>query len=419
MSLRVVTQEKNPVDYRYGQLFTYDNAKVAWRRQAFAHKLVVGVVDDAIGKGFNIIDSKTKKIIKNNTEAQEIIATMWTDLKKTMYYDRAYGKSLGMFFLPAGANIPIWRAYDIRNYYASYDKFAIPTMYHITNSVGGTDAQSETMEVIDGDLDFAYEIITREDDEKGEGLSVLEPVWDTLFALSSLDENATYYAIRYGAGIRYMKIPQSKFTDTAFMSKVMAMLKGAIGANGVYALPYATVAGVKEEFDIASESAVQIDFLSLQRLFLGSLSAQTGIPLEVWLGALLGLRSSEKNEDRYFDYLQSIQDDYRKFLKWIVYKLNTLFKWFEEALIIGIEFIGRDTMSKDEMITFIGKKLDIATKAGYTIPKNWLAGVLEIPLEEKELDPLGINKDVNDDTDDEADPDDSDKDDDESDEKED
>ena len=393
MTLQVVTQEKKrPVNWRFGHDFTYDNIRFAWRRQPYASKLVVGTVDDALGKGFKIIDTATKKAIKNNDAAWSIIKTIWKDIKKTIYYDRAYGKGLGVWYLEAGEEIPMWRAYDTRNYYATYDELARPKMYVITNTVGGTEAQSKTREIIDDELNFAYEIITREDVTLGEGLSVLEPVWDTLFALSQLDEQGTYYAIRYGAGIRYMKIPESKFLDTKFMGKIMAMLKGAIGANGVYALPYSNVAGVKEEFEISSENAVQIDFAMLKKLLVASLSAQTGIPMEAWEGSLLGLRSSEKNEDRYFDYQQSLQDDYRQFLIWIVTILNTLFNWYDESIIISLEFIGRDTLSDDEKFDQIGKKVDIASKAGYTVPKTWLEENLDIKLEEKEIDPLGINK---------------------------
>jgi hypothetical protein len=400
MSTNTPTQKRESKNWRFGHDFTYDNIRYAWRRQPYANKLVVGTVDDAIGKGFDIIDVATKKPVEKNDEIIQLIKTMWPDLKKTCYYDRAYGKGLGMFFLEEGMVVPMFRSYDTRNYYADYDEFARPTMYMITNNVGGISAKSEVREVIDEELDFTYEIITREDVVKREGISVLESVWDTLFALASLDEQGTYYAIRYGSGIRYMKIPQSKFTDKAFMAKIMSMLKGAIGANGVYALPYQMVNGIKEDFDIASENAVQIDFTQLENLLLSSLAAQTGIPLEVWKGSLLGLRSSEKNEDRYFDYLQGIQDDYREFFKWVVLRLNTLFNWFGNTTIIDIKYVERDTQSAEEKVEEIGIKVDIAGKAGFNVPKDWLEENLGIPLEEKEIDPLGINEAIQ--TDDEA-----------------
>lgn len=390
MSLHIETQNKNAVNYRYGQDFTYDNVKFAWRRQGYANRLVVGVVDDAIGKGFNVIDTATKKPIEKNDQAREIIEEMWVDIKKTIYFDRAYGKSLGMFSL-GGQQVPIWRAYDISHYFVSYDEASFPTKYTITNKVGGVEAKSFIVEVIDDELSFTYEILIREDVEKGEGISVVEPVWDTLFALSSLDEQGTYYCIRYGSGIRYMKIPQAKFADKVFMAKIMAMLKGAIGSNGVYALPYAMIQGVKEEFSIETESAVQINFTQLQDLLLTTLASQTGIPMEVWRGAMQGLRSSETNETRYWDYLQSVQDDYRLFFKWIVNKLNTFYNWYSESIIISIQYISRDSLSTEELIELTGKKVEIANKAGYKVPLDYLAGILEIPLQEKAIDPLGIN----------------------------
>ena len=308
----------------------------------------------------------------------------------------AYGKALGSFWEIEGQDIPIWRAYDLNNYYPSYDKFAIATKYVVNNIVGGMEALFKTDEIINEGLDTTYEIIIREDMKKGEGLSAIEPVWDTLFALETLDEQGAYYAIRYGAGMRYLKIPESKLENKAYMSNIFKLLRGAYGVNGMFTLPYTTMGGTKESVELGSETPVQLNFLQLRDLLLGTLSAQTGIPREVWLGSETGLRSSEKNEDRYFDVLQAIQDDYRQFFKWFANKLNESFKWFGKAVIIDIEYVSRNAMSPEEVVDDVGKKIDIASKAGFNVPKEYLEGVLGIPLEEKEIDPLGINKDPKD-----------------------
>lgn len=382
---KVITQKRDATKFRFSQDFTHDNITHAWRRQPYANKLVVGVVEQAIGKGFNVIDTKTKKPLEKNDDIREFIEEIWLDLKKTIHYERAYGQSLGSMFSD-NLNNPFWRAYD--KYWGDYDENAQATKYIATNYVGGISAIATPKEFIDGDLLFTYELLIRESSTKKIGISILEPVWDTIFALSSLDENGTYYAIRYGAGIRYMKIPEKKFKDPIFMSKIMGMLKGAIGANGVYALPYTTTAGIKEEFDIASENATQIDFIQLRDLMLGSMSAQTGIPREIWLGSQIGLRSSEKNEDSYFDYLQSIQDNYRAFFKWIVYLLNSYFTWFAEDITIDIDYIKRESLDEEEKTELLGKKVDIANKAGYKVPMDYLSKQLDIKLEEKAEDPL-------------------------------
>jgi len=403
VTVSTVTQNKKAINWRYGRDYDYFNMRYTWRRTPYANKLVVGAVDDALGKRFNILEmittpptsegekpTKEFQEIEKNDEAWEIIGSMWKDIKKTMYYDRAYGNGLGSFFQDKQLN-PFWRAYDVNDYFVRYNDFGMAEQYDVINRVGGTNASAQHQTLLDKDLTLAYEIITRETEIKGEGISIMEAPWDTLFSLASLDEQGTYYAIRYGAGIRYMKIPEKKFNDQAFMSRIMAMLKGSIGANGVYALPYSTVAGVKEEFEIASEHAVQINFLQLRDLMLGSLAAQTGIPIEIFLGSRLGLRSSEKNEDAYFDYLQGIQEDYRDFLKWIVITLNALFKWFSLDAIIDIGYIPRETLDEEEKVMLVGTKVDVASSAGYTVPKDWLAKELGIPLEDKEIDPLGIS----------------------------
>ncbi len=401
VQVSTVTQNKKAINWRYGREYTYENLRFTWRRTPYGNKLVVGVVDDALGKRFNIVELKTEgegedttkefKEIEKNDEAWEVISTMWKDVKKCIYYDRAYGKGLGSFFQRKGFDIPIWRSYDTHHYFVKYDEFGIPEQYDVVNKVGGTHARADNQQLIDGELTLTYELITRETEIKGKGISIMEAPWDTLFSLSSLDEQGTYYAIRYGAGIRYMKIPESKFNDKAFMARITPMLQGAIGVNGVFSLPYTSIGGVREELEIASEAAAQINFLELRDLLLGSLAAQTGIPVERFLGSMLGLRSSEKNEDSYFDYLQGIQEDYRDFLKWFVITLNALFGWFSKEAIIDIQYIPRETLDEEEQTEIIGTKIDIASSAGYNVPMDWLSKILKIPLEEKEIDPLGMN----------------------------
>ena len=400
VQISTVTQNKKVINWRYGREFTYENLRFTWRRTPYGNKIVVGVADDALGKRFNIVELKTEgedeeatkefKEIEKNDEAWEVISTMWKDVKKCIYYDRAYGKGLVSFFQRKDFDIPIWRSYDTRHYFAKYDEFGIPEQYDVINNVGGTHAISKHQTLTEKELTLTYELITRETEIKGEGISVMEAPWDTLFSLSSLDEQGTYYAIRYGAGIRYMKIPEAKFNDKAFMARITPMLKGAIGVNGVFSLPYTSIVGVREELEIASEAAAQINFLELRDLLLGSLAAQTGIPVERFLGSMLGLRSSEKNEDSYFDYLQGIQEDYRDFLKWFVITLNALFGWFSEEAIIDIQYIPRETLDEEEQTEIIGTKIDIASSAGYNVPMDWLSKTLKIPLEEKEIDPLGM-----------------------------
>ena len=76
------------------------------------------------------------------------------------------------------------------------------------------------------------------------------------------------------------------------------------------------------------------------------------------------------------------------------YTLNSLFGWFSEETIIDIDYVARETLDEEEKLTLIDIKLDIASKAGFTVKKDWLAKELKIPLEDKEIDPLGINPDA-------------------------
>ena len=90
--------------------------------------------------------------------------------------------------------------------------------------------------------------------------------------------------------------------------------------------------------------------------------------------------------------LEAVQADYRPFLIWIIKRLNKKFKWFTEDTIIDIQYHTRDTLNEDEKLDIVGKKVDIANKAGYNVKMAWLASELgmEGNLQEKEVDALGM-----------------------------
>jgi len=381
MSERVVTvsQKKNVANYRFGQQFDFEKIRFMWRRTPYAHRLVVDVVNDAIGKGFNV-KYADGDVVEKNEQIRMKLKEHWKNIKKVIFYQRAYGGGLGKYYKKKTSEI--YMAFD--EYFASYDKFGDATKFSVMYKIGGTTPTFESKDIIDGELKDVFELIVDEGGRIGDGISILEPVWDTLFSLMMLDENGTYFAIRYGAGIRYLKIPQAKLGDRVYMGKLMAMMNGAIGVNGLFTLPYSTIGGVKEEIEISTETPIQISFLDLRDLLLGSLSAQTGIPREVFLGSQTGLRSSEKNEDRYFDYLQNIQDMYREYFEWHVYRLNKKYKWFPEGKMIELDYDKREVLSDDEALELFSKQCDIIVKAGFRVPKGKLEEMIGFTVEEKQ-----------------------------------
>ncbi|MEE9410832.1 MAG: hypothetical protein V3V41_07890 [Candidatus Heimdallarchaeota archaeon] len=387
---QVVTQRRKLQHYRMGQNISVENYRFATDRQSYANRIVKGVADDALGKGFDIVDvDQDRKPIKNNTEAKKVIRKMYDRFMQQVYYEREYGKSLGQFF--KFGDEPLYRAYAIDKYAPTYNAIGKLIKATVRNETGGLNPDFVERDLSASQLASSIELITRPSEVLGEGTSVLEPIFDILFSLELINEQSTYYAIRYGAGIRYLKIPEGKFNDANYMANVYAMVNNSESVKGLMALPYATVNGVEEDIQVVSESATQIAFLDLRDLLLGALSAATGIPREVFLGSQTGLRSSETNEDKYFDLLQNLQEIYRLFFLRIVELLNRWFVWYPDTMNVDIEYVVRDTMSDDEKIEQLGNKLEIASKQGFTVPKQWLEEQLGVTLEEKEIDPLGLN----------------------------
>lgn len=399
---RVTTQKRRNEMFRYGQ--AYDNSKITFMidRNPYAYRLTYGVVRDAIGKGIKTIEKETEKDKTWSKDMWEVLKKEWKTLEKYFGDERGFRKAL--FMVRETNNETVLRSFTPKDYSVAYDKHYNIVKMNATEYIGGSEAMSILHQIpanIDSgvvdekfDLDSLYELIIRESDRKGEGKSVLQPVWDTLFSLMMLDEHATYFVIRVGGGLKIIKVPEDKLNDAKYMAKIRNAVEGVNSGNGVMIIPTVNVAGTNVQ-DLTFEllSGELIDFLAVRDLLLGSLAAATGIPREVWLGSELGLRSSETNQSNYFSVLQDIQDDYRPFLEWLIRKLNKKHKWFGEEEEFDIEFIARSEMTDRQKMELWNIKGDILSKFHGKIDDKELAKIIGVKkiLEKEDPIPFGQN----------------------------
>ena len=386
----VPTVAKDDSKFRFGQHFTNEQIDYMSRRNPYANKLTYGVVRDAIGKGFKLVDENDKDI--------DVSKDFEKDMKKYLRviinafaYERAYGKAILAVFRES--NKIALHAFSKQSYRVSYDKFGNIKEASLSLKIGGTIPSTETVEYSKRDAEkYIVEIITRPLETIGEGESVMLPVWDQLFGLSVLDEHAVYFAIRVGGGLIVVKVTQSQANDPGYMAGLETMIGNMNSANGVMIFPVSDMENFDREV-LELKSGEQIDFESLRNLLLGSLSAQSGIPREVFLGSELGMRSAETNQSAYFSYLQDVQGDFSEFLSQIIDILNQHHNWFSEGLDYKIKYNIRETKTEEQTVNLLETKGKIVGLFKANMAIEDLADLLDLPLIEAEVPEIGENPD--------------------------
>ena len=95
-----ITTEDNERDwsaYRFGQIFTYENARQVADRDPYGYILCYLIPIQALGAGYDLVDPKTKEPIEKNDEIWEIMEPEWKRLaKKGVPLSRVFGQSYAL-----------------------------------------------------------------------------------------------------------------------------------------------------------------------------------------------------------------------------------------------------------------------------------------------------------------------------------
>lgn len=388
--------------FRYGQGFTLQNIDHMILRSPFAYILTYGVIEDALNKGFVLKDPESEKPVDWFDKFKAVYEPMKLDAEKACVFERAHGKSLSILF-DDGRDGLMLRVFSRSNYFPEYDDKYKTTMIKANERVGGTRGKTITHTLIQKDLEKTFELIIREGEEKGDGLPVVQPVWDTLYSLRVLDANATRFAVRQAGGLFVARVPASKINDPKYMAKVRAGLAAIDSSMGTITLPIPKqVEGVNvDQTGIDTISTDMIEFDVLYNEFLSSLSAGTRIPKERYIGNEKGMRGAETNDDIYLNLMQDIQRSYTTYFQWLINTLNDKFKWFDPTETITetneegketkipkihytIDFSVRKQMTEEEILELMLLKADLIQKMRGVISDKELEGITGLKLEEIE-----------------------------------
>lgn len=379
--------------FRFGQWFSRQNRKFSYYRDPFANFLCKGVIDDAMLKGFDVAKVGTEELLKWNDALQKVLPDHYDEFMQTMYFQQRDGKGLQLMMKKESVLVNFAGA--VGQYRLWKNALGKPTKGTFTPQIDGYPGAK--LQSLDADEDNFMELIINRREKIGEGMSVLEPLWDVLFAIYMLVSHSAYFIARAGAGLKKSKVPESVLTDVGG-SDILTTLARAMTEFGSAAdtiIVPETLAGVPVDFDIITVDN-PIDFGKILDYYLTVIAFHTGIPQSTLKGLVPGqIASGLVNEASYFDFQQDLQSNYIKYYKWFVNQLNKFYTFtVEEDLEFDILFRVRKVISEEQEIELLTKKLGLAKQwkdLGLTtlraIHMSKIEGVTEADLREGVDDP--------------------------------
>jgi hypothetical protein len=315
-----------------------------------------------MSKGFDVIEPGTEDKLDWNDELQKASLDHYDEFLQAIYWQRRDGRALQSFMKKENELVNFaGAAGQYRLYKNALGKPTKGTFTPQIDGFPGTKTQK-----LKAEEDNFMELIVDRREKIAEGMSVLEPVWDVLFAIYMLVSHSAYFVARGGAGIKDISVDESVFTDTG-STDILTTLHTALAefgsASDTIVRPK-TLGGQAVDFEIKTIDSM-IDFELILRLYLTIFSAHTGIPRSTLEGLVPGqLAGAIVNEASYFDFLFDLQKKYIRYCKWYVRQLIKFYKFTgtDKETEFEIQFKVREVISEQDKTVLMSSKLELAKK---------------------------------------------------------
>ena len=306
--------------FKFGQWFSLQNLKYTYYRVPIARLICVVTVDDALRKGWTVVEPGNEKPVKWNQDAQKHIRNHLPELLQAYYFARRDGESLLGAFEHEGTFII--RAFPKGDYNLVLDDVgAIKSGWATSKYINH---QKQPKHIISKDnRDRFIKVILKRRDRQYEGLSELEGVWDTIFALTMLQSHSAYFVARAGGGKKTVVVPEGHLDDSGDLMSTLLTTAANFGSAHDVAFVPATIGGLPVEFKVETVDN-PTDFLTYHDMYIRDISMATGIPGNIVKGILATgePEGAIVAEEGYFDVLRDIQYLTEGYNKWFMYQLN-------------------------------------------------------------------------------------------------
>lgn len=399
VQIKVETEKRNQGVFLFGQFFDHFSINFIIHRDGIARYLVKGIVEEAIGKGFDITDPDSKEPVDWNSKFQELQEPHFNELVEIAKIGRSYGQSVGTTLETKDKNL-MFRGYEPVDYELKFTNEGILERIKAWFRINTASIPLNT-HIWEGDelVDTFYYVY----DPKtivGEAMSYLEPIWDALWALYVIHQNSTLYAVRVGGGLKVAKVPMGLLKNQEWRSEFNAGLINVNSPNTIMIIP--KMEGNVEnnvEFELVTGDG-SIDFKAIRDLHLEMITAYSGVPKNKLIGAELGMANSQENTLNFFDVLQGIQKELTPLIKWYVKQIAVFHDLIPEddKFNFNITFGAREELTDEAKAELLAKKLanaqslmNMASFLGITNKQiNEMADlgfdITEISIEEREAE---------------------------------
>lgn len=389
--------------FRVGGQITLNNLRQQYYRDSIAYFLCFGLVEEAIGKGFDIVDKKTQEPVPWNDAFQVYLERDLDEIVRSLALERRDGASLAAFLEEENEEDLLFRAYPKQDYEPKY------------HNTGKLKTVKATSKIADHPVEVVHDLteeetalqvkqlLYRRREKINQGMSYLEPIWDDLIAVYFLISNLAYYLAKNGGGIKAVELDYGDLSIDQLTEEqttdLLKKLSEFSGVTDVVILP----PGVKLLTDLLT-SGSSVNWMQCLDTLLVPIVIHSSVPNTRLKGVTPGqLEGAQVNEETYFDVLRDLQKLVTAYLKWYVRTLNKKYAFYKDEkdeegqevlLDYDLLFNVREEMSEFDQLTLELKKLALVEKyisLGASREEAFKRGGLDVPSMEQEqsesLDP--------------------------------
>lgn len=357
IEINVKTQERALYNYRYKKNFNEVDIDVEVQRNPYANFLTFGLAEEAIGKGWEITVKGSNEIHPLDTLLQEKMDRIINDIVHAIGLRRAYGHTL-VTLLTDEMNEPQVRGFKPADYQIETNSFGTVMSAEAREEVKGWD-NPITYTWTGTQIENVKHVLYKLGRQRNKGESLLAPIWDDIVSLSLLNEHTSVFVIRNGAGRLVVSMPEDKLRDTEFMAKFKEALGQSNSLNTILFLPFNDKEMIPKVDNVAEGQGFEV--LNLRDLYLQTVSMYSGIPMVRLKGIEPGqLEGAEKNELRYFDVLQTIQQENMDVILWITKRVLKQYAGYDGE--VGIRYKVREELTDQGRLDSTIKKMDMLMK---------------------------------------------------------
>jgi hypothetical protein len=398
--MTVETEKRNQGVYRVGQRF--DNASINFisHRDPTTAYLVDGIVRDAVGKGFVVLDPKTKEPISWNDKFQLENDKYYETLLQGATITRSYGQSVLTFMNKEKEGEFLLRAYRPRDFQLKFNEETDLVKVETWLSIVGVARMNKKTFQTEEEIEDTFWYVWRHKPIHGQVMSYIEPIFDNLWGLYTIDANSIYYVVRVGGGLKIVKVPLQLLANEEWRSEFESGMENLNSPNSLILVPLMDGVETQVEFNVDTGGPA-IDFTKIRDVHLDRISSYSGVPRNKFIGAELGLRSAEQNTLNFWDVLQGIQKHMTPLIKWYVNKIAKATGLITEDAEFEISFNVRHELSQEAKTDLLTKQLKnvkelVGMKSALGITNKQIVELTEVDLEVQEVEEIEPEMEVED-----------------------